>query len=540
MRGWCRRVLRVSEGFVFASVIACLLTACGRPEFPQPAAPLSVLHRGLGGEPGSLDPAHAVDTYSFTVLDDLYEGLTSLGPDGAVVPGVAETWSVSPDGLVYTFKLRATAKWSNGNKVRAQDFVTAWRQVVDPKQGSPQADVLRVIAGTRDIRAGRATPESLQVVAPSDDELIVHLESPAVYFPEVLSHSAAFPVYADGAPATHSAVNWISNGPFVLASWTPGGSLKLNKNRNYWDQNHVALDAVEYVPALDEATEWTRYRAGALDLTESVPANAIESIRAERPSELHVSPLLATAYYAFNLHKTPFKESRDLREALAMAIDRQVILKTILPFGQRAAYGFVAEGIANYTPQSWDWKGTSDEARITQAKALYARAGYSAAHPLHLSLLYNANSNIRQLAIATAEMWSRTLGVETTLTDEEYRVFLESRHDPKRYDIVRLGWSADYNDAQSFLDTLRSGAANNDGGYSSPKYDDLLSRAEQTANPVARRALLEEAEWVMLADYPIAPIFFLSIKRMVKPYVKGVAGNPENRLYSKYLSIVPH
>jgi len=501
--------------------------------FEQPV----VLRRGLGGEPASLDPAEAADTFSFEVLRDLYEGLASEAPDGTVLPGVASSWVVNAAGTQYRFTLRADAQWSNGSPVRAQDFVEAWRRVVDPKRASPVADTLRPIAGAAAIILGQSPPSSLGVTALRDDLLVVNLERPAPYFPQLLTHSATFPVFSEEAAKSHDPKNWISNGPYVLSGWTPGSILKLQQNLRYRDAANVRIPNVQYVFVPDENAEFRQYRAGQLDITQSVPSSALDLVRAERPSELLIAPFLATAYYALNLRSQYFATNLNLRKSLALAIDRKALENTILPFGQRPAYGFVPPGTWNYDTQSWEWLKLPDQERLAEARRLYTLAGYSQHAPLRLRVLINSNNSIKQVAIAVASMWKQTLGVDTEIIDEEYRVFLDSRRDTSRWEVARLGWTADYNDAANFLDTLRSRSANNDARYQRPEYDELLDRAASSSDPSDRRHLLEDAEKMMLSDYPILPIYFYSSKRLIQPYVKGVTANPLNRLYSKHLTI---
>ena len=493
------------------------------------------LRRGVGGEPASLDPGQAADTFSFEVIRDLYEGLATELPDGTVVPGVASSWTVNASGTQYTFQLRHDAMWSNGTRVRAKDFVEAWRRVVDPKRASPVADTLRSIAGAAAIIRGRLPPSSLGVTATRDDLLVVELDRPTPYFPQVLTHSATFPVYSEGTAKSHNPNNWVSNGPYVLANWTPGSKLRLQRNLWYWDRANVRIPHVEYIPIPDENAEYQQYRAGQLDITQSVPSSALDSVRAERPNELLVAPFLATAYYALNLRSPYFATNLNLRKSLALAIDRIALETTILPFGQRPAYGFVPPGTWNYDPQSWEWHNLSNSERIEKARRLYELAGYSVRKPLRLRVLFNSNNSIKQVAIAIASMWKQTLGVDTDLLDEEYRVFLDSRRDTAKWEVARLGWTADYNDAGNFLDILRSGSPNNDAQYVRPEFDELLDHAASSADSSDRRRLLQDAENMMLADYPILPIYFFSSKRLIKPYLKGAKANPLNRLYSKHL-----
>jgi oligopeptide transport system substrate-binding protein len=516
---------------------------CGPNSDPTAATHKSndqILRRGIGGEPASLDPGQAADIFSFEVIRDLYEGLTTETPDGAVVPGVASSWTIDATGTQYTFQLRPDARWSNGAQVRANDFVQAWRRVVDPKRASPVADTLRSIAGAAAIIQGQIPPISLGVTAARDDLLVVKLERPAPYFPQVLTHSATFPVFSDDTAKSHNPNNWVSNGPYVLSSWTPGSNIKLTRNSRYWDHVNVRIPNVEYIPMPDENAEYRQYRAGQLEVTQSVPSSALVSVKAERPNELFVAPFLATAYYALNLRSPYFANNLNLRKSLALAIDRKALEATILPFGQRPAYGFVPPGTWNYDPQSWEWNNLPDTARIQEARRLYVLAGYSAGSPLHLRVLFNSNNSIKQVAIAIASMWKQTLGVDAELMDEEYRVFLDSRRNTSRWEVARLGWTADYDDAGNFLDILRSGSPNNDARYVRPEYDDLLDRAASKANSADRRILLESAEKMMLSDYPILPIYFFCSKRLIKPYVIGATPNLLNRLYSKQLVINEH
>ena len=500
----------------------------------------AVLRRGIGGEPSSLDPGEAADTFSFEVIRDLYEGLTTEAPDGAVVPGVASSWTVNASGTQYTFQLRPDAKWSNGTRVRAKDFVEGWRRVVDPRRASPVADTLRPVAGAAAIILGRIPPSSLGVTAARDDLLVVDLDRPAPYFPQLLTHSATFPVYSEETAKSHNPNIWVSNGPYVLSNWTPGSIIRLRRNLWYWDRANVRIPNVKYIPIADENAEFRQYRAGQLDITQSVPSGALDSVRAERPDELFVAPFLATAYYVLNLRSPYFATNLNLRKSLALAIDRKALETTILPFGQRPAYGFVPPGTWNYDPQSWEWHNLPDPERIKEARRLYALAGFSARGPLRLRVLFNSNNSIKQVAIAIASMWKQTLGVDTELMDEEYRVFLNSRRDTTRWEVARLGWTADYNDAGNFLDTLRSGSPNNDAHYERQEFNELLDRAASTVDPSDRRHLLQDAEKMMLSDYPILPIYFFSSKRLIRPNIKGAKVNPLNRLYSKHLVIEDH
>jgi oligopeptide transport system substrate-binding protein len=523
---------RVAIGIVFLTGVL----GCSKPSEISESV---VLRRGLGGEPSTLDPAAAADNFSFEVMQDLYEGLTSESPTGEVIPGVASSWRVDADGTKYTFQLRSDARWSNGKPVRAQDFVVGWRRVVDPKQGSPVADNLRLIKGAASIIRGTLPPEALGVFALSERVLVVNLEQPAPYLPQVLTHSAAFPIYSDASARSHDPQTWVSNGPYVLLKWSPGTAVELTRDESYWDRANVQIPRIEYQVVPDENSQFARYRAGQLDLTDTVPANSIAALRHDHSAELVIAPFLATAYYGLNLAASPLASNVKLRHALAMAINRKQLV-TALGFGQAEAYGFVPPGTWNYSPQTWDWKDLSDVERIAEAKRLYSEAGYSDRSALRLRLLFNANPVIRNTAIIIAGMWRETLGIDTVLTEEEYRVFLQSRHDRTRWDVARLGFGADYNDAGNFLGIFREHSVSNDEGYANRTFDGVLDEASNTPDRQRRRMLLEAAERMVLADYPVVPLYFFVSKRLVKPFVHGVRSNPLNHIRSKALTLEPH
>ena len=513
------------------------LLAVGALGCSQPHAPTStveVLHRGLSGEPATLDPAEAADTFSYEVMDDLYEGLTTESPAGAVIPGVASSWTVNASGTQYTFQLRPDAQWSNGKSVRAQDFIAAWQRTLDPKQGSPVADNLRLILNAPAIIAGKSPVSTLGVEARGDSVLIVNLGQPAPYFPQVLSHSAAYPIYTDTSARSHDPATWVSNGAYVLAGWSPTTAVTLEKNPHYWNRSAVHIPRIDYVVASDGYAQFVRYRAGALDMTDTVPENAAAELRREHSTEFVTAPYLATAYYGFNLTAGPCKTNLKLRQALSMAIDRTRLVES-LSFEQAPAFGFVPPGTWNYGSQSLPWKDLGNADRVAEAKRLYAAAGYSPRVPLHLRLLYNSNPAIKHTAIVVASMWRETLGIETEMVDEEYRVFLQSRHDRSRWDVARLAWSADFNDASNFLDTFRVHSSNNDPGYVNPAFDELLDAAAGNADASRRRELLERSERLMLTDYPLVPLYFFVSKRLIKPYVQGVVANPMNHIRSQAL-----
>lgn len=529
--------------FPFVAVAAAVAVSCDArgpaPAQESPARPL-VLRRGLGGQPGSLDPQRAEDAFSFDILRDLYEGLTTSSPSGEVVPAVAESWSVSSGARIYTFELRPDARWSNGDPVLARHFVTALQRAVDPATASGGGDLLRAIDNAPAIMRGEMPADRLAVEATGDHRLQITLSHPLPYFPDILTNTIASPVH-DSSVARRGAFAspglTISNGPYVLADIVPGGSLRLTRNRYYWDAGAVTFDEVRYELVPDENAEFSRFRAGELDVTNNVPEQRFEELARQPDSGLQHRSYLATFYFSFNTDRGPLRDRPALREALSLTIDRELIATSIARAGQVPAYSLVPTGVWNYTPAEYDWSKSGRESRIARARLLYANAGYSEARPLRLRLLYNENDLIQKVCVAIAAMWKQDLGVETELRQMEFRAYLAARGDPTGWDVVRVGWSADYNDAASFLDTMTKGSPQNFGRWSDGQYAQLLADAAAETDPTRRRERLQRAERRMLENYPLMPVYFYVTRRLVQPHVMAPPLNPMNRTYSRYFGI---
>jgi oligopeptide transport system substrate-binding protein len=499
-----------------------------------------VLRRGLGGQPGSLDPQRAEDAFSFDVLRDLYEGLTSSSPSGEVMPAAAESWSVDEAGTHYSFRLRDNARWSNGDPVLARHFVTALRRAVDPVTASGGADLLHAIENAPAILKGELPADRLGVRAAGDHLLEITLSQPVPYFPDLLTNTVASPVHDSSlaeAGGFSRAGFTVSNGPYSLAEVVPGASLRLVRNGFYWDSGAVTFDEVRYELVPDENAEYTRFRAGELDVTNNVPEQRFAELARQPGSGLQHRAALATFYFSVNTDQGPLNGRRELREALSLAIDRDAITTSITRAGQVPAYSLVPEGVWNYTPAAYEWHKSAVAGRLSKARSLYAAAGYSATKPLRLRLLYNENDLIEKVCVAIASMWKQELGVETELVQMEFRAYLAARADPTQWDVVRVGWSADYNDASSFLDTMTDGSPQNFGRWSNAQYARLLADAAVETDVARRRQLLQQAEQLMLGDYPLLPVYFYVTRRLVQPHISAPPINPMNRTYSRYFGV---
>jgi len=517
-----------------------LLVACS-PVEPQSTATsvAGELARGNGSEPDSLDPQLARMDSALTILRDAYEGLTSIAPDGGVAPGVAASWSASDGGLGYRFELRPEARWSNGDPVVAADFVAAWRRLVDPATASQYAQLIESVGNAEQIIAGELPPDSLAVEAQGDNVLLVRLERPTAYFPALLSHPSTFPVHRPTLAAHGSAFarpgTAVTNGAYVPVEWQVGAFVRAARNRHYRDDAGTAIDAVRYHHVSDMGAELTRYRAGELDVTYSLPPGQLARLPAALAGQLHVGPQLGVYYYGLALDRAPFAGNPALRRSLAMAIDRELLARKVLGDGEIPAFGWVPPGVDGHVPQRFEWADWPAERRMAEARRLYAEAGFSAANPAAFELSYNKSPLHDRIALVVAAMWKQGLGARVTLRAEEFRV-LKQTIDARQVQAFRGSWIADYNDAYSFLQVLRGGFGINLPRYSSLRYDSLLDEAA-IAGTAGRQALLAEAERELLTDVPLVPLYFYVSKHLVAPRVRGWYDNVMNVTYSKDLSL---
>ena len=502
-----------------------------------------VLHLGNGTEIQTLDPHRNEDVSGSNVLRDLYEGLVGEAPNGDPEPGAAESWTVSEDGKTYVFVLRRGARWSNGDPVTAHDFVYGFRRAADPKTLSIYTFILSPIENADEIAAGRLPPERIGVRALDDYTLEIRLANATPYFLGLLAHSTTYPVHRAsvekyGDKFTRPG-HLVGNGPFRLEEWVVQSHIKIVRNPYYWDDAHTMLQEIYFYPTENVPAELQRYRADDLDYTYDISTAQLPWIKREIPAELFVAPYLGSYYYGFNTTKPPFKDNPKLRRALSLAVDRKVIVEQIRGAGEIAAYGWVPP-VHHYESQQMFEASWTQEQREAQAKRLYAEAGYSAEHPLRTELMFNTQEDHRRIAVAIAAMWKRVLGFEVTISNQEWKVFLDTRSQKVATQVFRSSWIGDYNDAFTFAELLRSTSGQNDSGYDSPEYDRLLDAAQAELDLDRRAELLEQAERVMLADMPIIPLYYYVSKHMIKPWVGGRQSNIMDHDFHKRFFVLEH
>jgi ABC-type oligopeptide transport system substrate-binding subunit len=522
---------------------AVMLNACSNGGTDRESSPAGtpVLNRALSTEPESLDPQKSRSVQAADVLRDIGEGLVSYTAAGDLVPGTAERWEIAEDGLSYTFRIRADAHWSNGDAVTAADFVHGLRRLVDPATAAFYAAELGNVVNAEAIVAGETDPAELGVAAADERTLVISLVRPTPYLLSLLTHPSTFPVHR-GSVEQHGAQfaragKLLSNGAYVLADWEPGAIIELHRNTHYWNDAETSIDVVRHHVVTQEMAEFNRYRAGELHVTSTVPPENFEQIRTEYGSQLHVAPTLGVYYYGFNMTSPPFADNPELRQALSMAIDREVLVEAITGRGEAPAYSWVPPGIHNYEPVQLTYAGLSQPERNAIAQGLYRKAGYGKDNPLHFELRYNTSDTQQRIALAVQAMWRKVLGAEAMAVNVEFQVLLDQMRNREVTEVFRSSWFGDYNDANTFLAIMESDSAANMPGYSNPEYDALMQSAGEQLDLDRRRLYLEEAERVLLADHAVIPLYFYVSKHLVKPEVDGWQDNILNYHYSQHLSL---
>jgi oligopeptide transport system substrate-binding protein len=500
----------------------------GRPA-PSVLADEQVVRRGNGEEPETLDPHLAVGVPSSHILRDLFESLTTESPDGDIIPGAALRWNISRDARTYTFYLRRDLTWSNGDPLTAEDFVFSLRRAASPATAANSARMLLPILNAREVLAGELPAEELGISLLDEYTLQITLTGPTPYFLGLLTHPIAFPVnrrnLEEHGDQFSRAGNLVSNGAYVLAKWTPRVEIVLQRNPAYREADRTLVERVHYLPIEDQSSEVKAFRAGEIDWTNEVPNNQFRWLQKHYPDELVVSPWMGSYFFGFNLTQEPFIDNPSLRMALILAVDRQILTEKVTQFGEQPSYALVPPGIDGYVPFSPEYADWAQAERDHEARRLYEQAGYSEARPLRIEIRYNTSENHKKIALAVASMWKQVLGVNTTLVNEEFRVFLQNRAQKVVTQVFRAGWISDYNDPYSFLELFRTGQGRNDYGYSNSTFDGLLDQAGTERVRARRERLMFEAERVLMSDHVIVPVYTYVTKRLVSPQLKGWQNN---------------
>ncbi len=528
-------------------MMTSLLAACGAKD-PEPTTPVAetpvdetpaptetpaettpqVLLWNVGADPKTIDPTLNGASDGGDVINQTFEALTRE-KSGIVYPGIAESWEVSEDGLTITFNLRES-NWSDGTPLTAHDFVYSWKRGMDPATASEYSWIWEYtnVVGAADAAFGEGSLDDVGVAALDDYTLEVKLNNPTDYILSLLSFYHFMPVKqsavesaADGAWAKDPALA-VSNGPFVLTSYTIGQGLVLEKNPEYWNAENVMLDKIDAVFIDEESTAYQAFQSGELQFIPSVPTAEVPRLIAEDP-QFYVFPLLGTYYYNFNM-KLELWADPLVRKAINMAIDRELICDT-LGAGQIPAAGFVPPGFLDHEGNDFfETAGTyglaTDDSKIAEAQALLAEAGFPNGEGFpEFTIMYNTSEGHQMVAEIIQEMLKTNLGLNASLENQEWAVFQDTRK-VGDYELARGGWLTDFMDPSGLLSIFTTGNAYNDPKFENEEYDRLLSLSSQTRGAEHFEALYS-AQDILMNELPIVPVYHYSDTMLVSDVVVG-------------------
>lgn len=520
------RNLLIMAAALTAAMLAAACTPKPAARAPCPAGAVC-LQIGNNSEPISLDPHKTTGTWEHRILLDNMIGLTQVAADASAIPGMAERWTTSPDGLVWTFYLRK-ASWSDGVPVTADDFVFSFRRLLLPSTASEYASLVYLIKGAQPIAEGKAAPETLGVRALGPQVLEITLNHPAPYLPQLATHQTLMPVpkhvVEKWGDAWSQPAHFVSNGPYRITAWRLGDYVKEVKNPRFWDADKVCVDQVYFYPTTDAISAERRVKRGELDMNTDIQSNRIAFLRRTMPDYVRTHTYLGVSYLAFNVHVPAFRDRR-VRMALNMAIDREFITDKLLRGGQKPAYTFIPPGVAGYTPPARPaWASWSLERRQAEARRLLAEAGYGPGHPLKVEIKHR-NSPDPSLVMPAIQADWKAVGVDATLQQNETQIAYAA-YRSRDFQVADAAWIADFNDPISFLYLMMSSTgAQNYGDYKSPVFDALIAKSDAEPDAAKRAAYLAQAEATMLDDATVAPTFFYVNKNLVSPRVTGFVDN---------------
>ena len=503
--------------------------------------PTQTLIRNNGSEPETLDPALAESVGANNITRDLFEGVTGVNNVGATVPGVAESWKQTAP-TTWIFKLRPTAKWSNGEAVTANDFVFGIRRFLDPKTASTYASSYGpfLLNGAEVVKGAKPTSE-IGVKAIDKLTLEVRTSGPVSFLPALMSNANMGPVHK--ASLEKFGKDWtkpgnlVTNGAFVLKEWQVNSRVVLEKNANYWDAANVQLTRVSYLPIEDGNADVKLYESGDNEWVYQLPPGSYEKLKVQYPKEVRNAPMLGLRYYSYQTLNPVFKDVR-VRKALSMVLDRDILSKRVTADGQVPAYGLMVAGLEGADPTPYNWAAWPMDKRVGEAKKLLDQAGIKPGSKF--SFTYNTSEYHKKMAVFAASEWKTKLGLDIDTQSVEFKVLLKKRHDGD-YQMARNGWIADYNDASTFLTLVSCDSDQNDTKYCDRKAQELINQGYQTTDPAKRKALLTQASKSIMEGYPIIPLLQYSLPRLVKAYVGGYSlENAQDRFRSKDLFIIKH
>ncbi|HWL22817.1 MAG TPA: peptide ABC transporter substrate-binding protein [Ureibacillus sp.] len=528
-------------------VLSVVLAACGfggekeeKTATKEDGTTAKELNVVITSEPPSLHPGLATDSTSGVILQNIYEGLTSI-KDGEVVNAVAEDVQVSEDLLTYTFTLKDTS-WSNGDPVTAEDFAYAWEFVLNPENASEYASILYPIKGAEAYNAGEGSAEDLGIEVVDEKTLKVTLENPTPYFLELTAFKTYSPLHKASVEGNEEwyteAENFVTNGPFTLADWSHNDSITLEKNDKYWDAENVALDKVNIAMVENETTAATMFDKGEIDFLgapfQTVSLDAIDRYKEE--GILNIEDYAAIYLYKFNT-TGEFTKNANIRKALTLAINRQELIDNVTKGEQTPALGMVPAAVPGFEEDRGYFKDNDIEEAKKALELGMKELGLTDPSQIEIGLSINTSEAHAAIAQVIQEGWAKNLGITTTIDNSEWQVYLDKLN-LLDYDVARMGWIADYNDAYTFLEQYDSAKnGNNDTGWENAEYANLLKQSVVETDPEARLALLKQAEEITMTEFPVAPVYYYTNLNVKKDFVKNMSPDGLGNVYLKYVDI---
>ena len=498
----------------------------------------------LAIEPRTIDPVlnNAVD--GSNVIFNLFEGLVRIGFDDAPEAGCAEKWEVSEDGMSWTFHLRKGLKWSDGKPMTAEEFRYGFLRAITPENASPYAHLGFFIKNGEAFFNGKAKAEEVGLVAVDDVTFRIDLEYQTPLMLDYLSYHIFYPARADVVEAdprgwTSKPETALGNGPFMLADWQHNSEMTLVKNPHYWDADNVKIDKVRMVMITDSNTALAAFKGRKVDLIDNIPPQMTPQLI--KSGEAKVAPTLGTSFSVFNVTRAPF-DNPLVRRAFTLAVDRTVMAEKVAMGGQKPAVAFIPYGIPGVeTEKDFRAEGGAflpDRADVEQAKKLLAEAGYPDGKGFpKVVYKYNLNPINKAIAEALQAMWKQNLGVEVELSNEEWKVFINTRmkHD---FDIARHAYLVDFFDAGSLLELWQTGVPENVAGYANEEYDALIKDSLKQMDRAKRVEAMHKAEQILMQDLPVLPLYFYSTPYMQSARVKGIYMSPRKWVFFRGAEVV--
>ncbi|PLR97614.1 peptide ABC transporter substrate-binding protein [Bacillus sp. T33-2] len=529
---------RFSIFFSMLLVLSMFLAACsggdeagksGEGEGSKESTKPQEMRVNINSEPFSLNPGLANDATSGGVLLQTFEGLTRIDQDGKPQPAMAEEITPSEDLKKYTFKLR-DAKWSNGDPVTAQDFEYAWKWALDPANESQYAYQLYYVKGAQAANDPevKAPLDQVGVKAIDDKTLEVELENPTPYFLELTAFYTYFPVNSKVAQAnpkwhTEAGDDYVSNGPFKMTEWSHSDKIVIEKNENYWDAKNVKLEKVEMFMINDPNTELSMFENGELDWAGSpfgtLPTDVLPQLKDQ--GNLNIKPIAGTYWYKFQTEKPPLN-NKNIRKALSYAIDRKAIVENITQGGQIPAMAAVPPSMIKENEKGYFKDNDAAKAKEFLDAGLKELGLKDASELPPIKISYNTSEAHQKIAQAIQDMWKKELGVEVSLDNAEWQVYISKLHEGD-FQVGRMGWLGDFNDPINFLELFRDkDGGNNDTKWEHPEFKQLLIDSQKESDPDKRLQMLKDAEKIFVDEMPVAPIYFYTNAWVQNESVKNV------------------